>query len=485
VTDTSSDAVVALATSAQRGLWLTHLLDESSTAYHVSHAFRVADDFDTDALARGLISLVDRHEALRTSFTHVDDELYQVIRPPGGGDKVLEHLQVDAGEPLVEAIQREFYRPFDIAGARLIRAGLIAHNDGPVFTLVAHHMIVDAQSIGILLDELPRLYEAERRGVDAGLPPSPLHPGDYADWEARFVATASYRRQVEFFRELLAGAPKAIDLPLPVRRSAPWRGGVASAVLSPAVTSVLIEAAAAAGTTSFVAFLTLYAGVLHRWSAQDVVVVGTPVSVRSEPGLERAVGMFVNSQPIPTRWADDPTFTEALGRVRDTVVECLARYQCPFDRMVADLKPTRMPGRAPIFQVMFGYYTDVAEPGGGCGPLAEEIPLPVETAKFELSLDVTVRGGGTRFDLEWSAERCTAEAAACLVDHLVLAASCVARDPSVRIGELPLGPETPAGPDLTDGDDLTAPFPPLPTAMPGAASPPDPNPATLMGSRSC
>jgi hypothetical protein len=455
------DAVFALATSVQRGLWLTQLLDGTSSDYNVAHAFRVADDLDADMLSRSLIRILVRHEALRTSFAYIEDELYQVVATPAYDIALLKLISTTDGESLQDVIRQEFARPFDLSSPLLIRTSLITDGNVRVLTIVAHHMIVDADAIGIMIDELTQLYRAEAAHIDVDLAPSPLRPGDYADWERRFVASEVYQRQVDFFRHVLRGTPKAIDFALPVSRSGPRHGGVVSITLPRSVAAGLFAHAASAGATPFAALLTLYAGVLHRWTDQDVVVIGTSVSVRSEPGLERAVGMFVNSQPIPTRWGDDPSFVDAFRQVSETVVECLARYRCPFDRLVADLKPDREPGRAPIFQVMFGYRDDTLGQNRPGWPLLAEIRMPVETAKFELSLDATVIGGEVLCELEWSAERFNADAAACFAEHLALAAECASRDVSSRIGEVPLFPIGPTGPGLFDLGRLTQPFPPL------------------------
>ncbi|MEK8173404.1 condensation domain-containing protein [Streptomyces sp. M19] len=121
------------------------------------------------------------------------------------------------------------------------------------------------------------------------------------------------------------------------------------------LTAALSELARTRRATLFMVGLTLFAAVLHRWTAQDVVVVGTPASGRDEPGLENTVGLFLNTLPVPTAWADDPAFDEALKRVRSAVGGALAHQRCPFDQLVLELSPARDAQRNPVFQVFFSH----------------------------------------------------------------------------------------------------------------------------------
>jgi hypothetical protein len=434
--DELADAFLAPATSAQRGLWLTHLLDQTSTAYNVPNAFELAGPPDIEALRSSLVSLYGRHEALRTSFLTEGDDLYQVIRTSVSPAAVLECRDVAADETLEDAVRHEFAQQFDLFSPPLFRVRLFADCNGRrILTLVAHHMIIDARSLEIIWNELSQLYEAIKSTSDVDLGESPLQLGDYAEWEQRWIDSQVYKRQVDFFRKILSDAPAAISFPVPRRQEMSWHGGVSSAHLDRSVTLPILATAAKYQATPFVAMLTLFAGVLHRWSAQDVVVVGTSVSVRSAPGLERAVGMYVNSLPLPTRWGDDPTFEQAITRVRDTLLDCLSQHRCPFERLVTDLRPPREPHRTPIFQVMFGMAAESTQVCRLGGETVAEIRLPVDTARFELTLDIFVNDGDMRLELEWSHDFFDAESACWLIEDITTAARLVSRESSLHVGE--------------------------------------------------
>jgi hypothetical protein len=459
------DTTSLSATLEKHSVWAAQVFGSNKSGCHIFRAFRVAKDIDAEILSRSFCQLLARHEALRTCFAHGGNQHHQVVVNSVSGNRFLEQISIATGETLRDSLQYEFARPFDPACAQLIRAVLFADGDVRVLTIVAHRLIVDADAVDIIVDELTRLYQAEAVGIDAGLALSPMQLGDYADWEERFVASDSYRHKVAFFRRVLLGAPAAIDFAVPAKQSAPQSGGIVTFTIPRAVAAPLFSQAASVGVSPFAALLTLYAGTLYRWTDQDVVVIGTSTSVRTEPGLDRAVGMFTTSLPIPTHWAGDPSFLEAFRRVSEIVAECSAQHRCSFDRLVTDLKPELEPGRTPIFQVMFGYHANARGQGRPRWPLLEEIQMPAEASKSELCLDTTIVDGDVVCELQWSAERFTADAAACLAEHLALAAECASRDVASGIGDVPLWPGGPVGSlGVLDPAHLTQPFPPLPPA---------------------
>ena len=441
------DAALAPTSSAQRGIWSTLILEPDSTAYHIGHAFDIHGPLDMLALRTALARLVARHEVLRTGFTSPEDGFYQVIHRTVSCDVAVLPVPTTDEEGIQAAVSAEFHRRFMLDRPPLLRATVFPVADRRhVLTLVVHHLIADAQSVDRLWRELADMYEEAVGGRPAVLAEIPLEYADYAGWESEWLESAEYRADVDFFRDRLRDAPKAIDLPLPARDVPAWHGGTERLVLSADLTEALLAFGRSRRVTPFTLLLTIFAGVLHRWSGQSVVVIGTPASVRSDPGLENAVGLFINSVILPTRWGDDPPFDSALVAIRDLAVECLARQRCPFGQLVADLRPSRDPRRAPVFQVLYTHANAVVSPPRLAGLTVEQMVVPVPTAKFELSLDTALVDGRLHCDLEWSAQRFTPQTAACFLDHFRVAAEHVVRDPRTRVGEWLMGQSTPAGP---------------------------------------
>lgn len=435
-----SGAILAPTTSAQRGLWLIHLLDSASCAYHVGHAFRITGSLSIPGLRSAFRRLVARHDALRTSFAQLDHQLYQVVHPVVDMEIPIEDVRARS-EPatLVVAVRDELERPFDLAAAPLLRVRVFAEDDlSHVVTVVAHHIVVDARSIELMWSELAVLYENEVTGSGDVLDDPELQYTDYASWESDWLHSDECAEHVQFFGDRLRDAPAAVDLPLPRRAAPPWRGGVESVLLPAGTTEALLRIARSRQATAFMATLTLFAAVLYRWSDQPVVVVGTQASLRDEPGLAGTVGMLVNSIAVPTFWGDDPSFVDALDRVRAVVLECVARQRCPFDHLVTSLRPPRDGPRSPVFQVYCGHSTALPAAPRLFGVSVAELDMSQRTAKFELTLDTIMVHERLRCDLEWSAQRFDATAVRWFGEHLRIAAEHAARDPEMRVGEWPL-----------------------------------------------
>ncbi|MFD9698192.1 condensation domain-containing protein [Lentzea sp. NPDC059081] len=441
--DLPDDCVLVPAGSAQRGLWLTQALDPASPAYLITHAFELRGELDVAALAEALDGLVARHEALRTGFLGHGEEIHQVIH-----DVVPPVLRVENAadeETALAAIDRESGTPFDLTRPALLRVLVLRLGAGRHMLSVAlHHIVVEGVSVELLWTELEVLYRAACVGAPALLPELPLQYADYAAWEHEWIAGTDYAGQLGFWREELAGAPAAIDLPAPAAGDRPsWQGGTHAVELTEAETASVLAFARDHQATPFMVLLMVFGGVLHRWSGQPDVVVGTPVTLRDRPGLEHVVGVLINSLPLRLRWQDNPTGATALDRVRETTGNALARKRVPFDHLVAALPGLRAPGRDPVMQVMFAYG---AEDGGAVavnglrlrGLAVSRLDLRAGTAKFDLSLDCVLTGGRLRCVLEWSDQRFDREFAEIFAEHLVVALRHVVAHDGDRVGDWPL-----------------------------------------------
>jgi hypothetical protein len=432
-----ADAGLVPATSAQRGIWLSQAIDPASSAYHIGYAFDIAGPLDPLLLRRALQFVVDGHEALRSALIRLDGQLWQVV--PARIEVDLCQRHDVAADEVVAAVDAELSRPFDLAMPPLFRAMLLT--TGPqrhVLTIVAHHAVADWPSFERIWTDLADAYDCLTRTGQCPAAPDSLQFADYAAWESEWVRSVDYKQELDFFRERLRAAPAGANLPLADRPAAPWTGGTESLALPAELRTGLAAFARAHRVTAFIVLLTVFAGVLHRWTGQPMVVVGTPVSLRDRPELESMVGLLLNSVALPTTWTDDLPFAEALERVKLVTAECLSRRRVPFDQLVADLQPPRDHDRSPLFQIFFGQVRS-AETGLRLPGLdVTAIPVRRATAKFEVTLNVVTGAGELRVDVEWSARRFDADTAALLGRHVHVALETVLRDPTARVGEWPL-----------------------------------------------
>ena len=407
------------ASFAQQRLWFLDQLAPGEPTYNMSHAFWLEGPLDTHALQRAMDAIVARHAVLRTSIVAFDGVPEQVVADTG--TVPIEHVEVppglDEGERTrkIESIAGELARqPFDLAIAPLIRMALIVAGPGRhLLVLVMHQSISDGSSMKILLDELSAGYRAETSGVPAALPPLLMEYVDYAEWQQDRMRGEELGRQLSYWRERLRGAPQLLTLPTdrprPARRST--RAGVATIYVDAATTRRLAAVAHGANATVSMMFLTGFVATLSRYARQADILLGTQVAGRTHSELNPIVGVFTNTLALRVSLADDPTFAELLGRVRDVTVDGLAHQQFPFEKLVEEFAPDRTLAHAPLIQAQFAY--------GSLTPPTLDLPgitigshvLLTSTATLDLTAYADAQedqdgqdGQATRLSLEYSTD---------------------------------------------------------------------------------
>ncbi|MEO5729910.1 MAG: amino acid adenylation domain-containing protein, partial [Byssovorax sp.] len=344
---------------AQERLWFLDQLEPGSS-YVVPGAVRIEGALDAAAIERALREIVRRHEVLRTTFTAIEGRPVQVIHD----DLPLAWSTLDlAALPPAEreaAMRREVTdesrRPFDLAVGPPLRARLLRLADADhVLLFPRHHIASDGWSNGIFLREIGALYSAFVAGRPSPLAELPIQYADYAQWQRAWLTGEALDRQIAYWKDHLAGAPRALDLPTdrprpPVQTH---RGARRAFGLSPELTAALKELARREGVTLFMLLLAGFDALLYRHSGQDDLLVGTPIANRTRTETERLIGFFLNTLVVRAIVPEGATFRDLLHRVKASCIGAYAHQDTPFERLVAELEPERDLGRSPLFQVMF------------------------------------------------------------------------------------------------------------------------------------
>ncbi|HEX2077383.1 MAG TPA: amino acid adenylation domain-containing protein, partial [Longimicrobium sp.] len=297
---------------AQQRLWFLEQLEPGGSAYNIPVALRLRGALEVVVLERALAEIVRRHEPLRTTFADAEGGPVQLIHAPAPFKLVVHDV---AEAELESALRTEADTPFDLARGPLFRARLLrVAADEHVLLLCMHHAVSDAWSLGVLYRELSALYAAFSRGEPSPLPELPIRYAEYAAWQREHLAGGEMERQLAWWRERLAGAPELLELPadLPHAGRRGSRAGRERMVLPPELLRALRAAARSEGATLFMALLSAFQLLLSRYSGQDDVVVGTPVSGRGRPETEGLIGFFVNTLALRTELSGDPSFRELL-----------------------------------------------------------------------------------------------------------------------------------------------------------------------------
>ncbi|MFO7586810.1 MAG: amino acid adenylation domain-containing protein [Gemmatimonadota bacterium] len=401
------DAGLPLSSSQQR-LWFLDRMDPGSPLYNIAAGFRIRGRLDAELLELCLGEVVQRHEVLRSNVETVEGDPRVVIRPRLRIPILHEDLGSLPGsvreEDLARRVRDFAGAPFDLGSDALIRARLyrLADEDH-VFVLGMHHIVSDGWSLGVLTRELTELYAARTEGRPACLPELPIQYVDYAAWQRESLTAEVMDRETEWWKNALAGLPPRLELPgdRPRTPLGARFGAVVTTFLGPELTSSLKELARAEGATLFMLLLAGFQALLHRYTGQDRIAVGTPVANRNHAELEKLIGFFVNTVVVQGDLSDDPSFLTLLGKVRETTREAYAHQSVPFEAVVDAIAPDRALDQTPLFQVMFTLQNAPMEPVTLPGLSFAPVRHDIGTAKFDLTLDMQERGELLRCTFEY------------------------------------------------------------------------------------
>jgi hypothetical protein len=340
----------------QQGIWFLYQLAPESMVYNVNFAARIRSDVDIPALRRAFQALVDRHPALRTTFSVRSGKPAQRIHP----QLAVHFVEIDAAawdsEALKTRLLEEAYRPFDLERGPVLRVNLFTHSaKDHVLLLVVHHIVIDFWSLALLLTELGALYPAEKAGVKAPLPALDSQYTDYVRWQAKMLAGPEGKRLWSYWRQQLAGQLPLLELPTDRPRPPvpTYRGASYDFHLNYELSSRLKAHAKAQGATLYMVLLAAFQVILHHHTGQEDLLVGSPVLGRSRAEFEGIVGLFTNPVILRANCSGNPTFEAFLGQVRQTVLAALEHQDYPTLLLVERLHPARDLSRPPLCQVMF------------------------------------------------------------------------------------------------------------------------------------
>jgi amino acid adenylation domain-containing protein/non-ribosomal peptide synthase protein (TIGR01720 family) len=451
---------------AEERLWFLDQLQPGDASYVVPLPIYLAGTLDEPALRRTLAEVVRRHQILRTTFRVLDGRPVAVVHAPGDLDVPTTSLTTLPAEQRSAAARAEIaaegQRPFDLAAGPLFRARLLALADEDHVLLVAmHHIVTDGWSMGVLDREIAALYAAFSRGEPSPLRELPIQYGDYAAWQRAWLSGDVLEASLAYWKAHLGGAPRALDLATdrprpPVQTTV---GARRSFVAPAALGAALAELSRREGATLFMILLAAFDVLLHRYTGQDDLLVGTPIANRARTETEGLIGFFVNTAVLRARLAPGLSFRALLAQVKETCLGAYAHQDLPFERLVQELLPERDASRSPLFQVMFVLQNaPKAATTALPGVRRRDLGTPSVTAKFDLQLTAGEGPSGLSFSFEYNVDLFDAATIARMGEHLLTLLTAAAADPGRLVDELPLLPESERR-ALLGWNDVTTAFP--------------------------
>jgi len=429
---------------AQERMFLLEQLTPGVSAYNVPRLLRVPATLDDEALERAFLTVVARHEPLRSSVRLEDGTpVLRVLDEPRLSFAAFDlRGSADPDGEVQRIVDEVAWAPFDLGHDPMLRVALLHLGAGEdLLAIVGHHLVSDHGSTGVLFRELAEAYAAAIEGAEPDLPELPIAYGDFAAWQRARLGGDGLSADLDYWRETLHGAPERIELPTDRPRPSvkSYRGAVHQLTLEPALVEELRTLARSRSASMFVVLLAGMNALLHRYGAGEDVVVGSPISGRHHEETMGLIGFFTNTLALRTSLEGDPSFAELVDRVRATTFSAYAHQELPFERLVEALNPQRDLSHTPFFQVLFAHDVE-PEPLRLAGVACEAVPLPTwPWARFDLSLGVQERSdGSTRVTVEYSADLFQRETAERLARHFATLLRLVAADPEVRIASLSL-----------------------------------------------
>ncbi|MDQ1640627.1 MAG: hypothetical protein QOF62_3966 [Pyrinomonadaceae bacterium] len=432
----------------QQGLWVLSQFIPETSLYHVPKAVRLTGTLDVAALKKTLDHLVQRHESLRTTFATTEGVPVQIVTERLELALPLVDLsELDEAERELETrrlLREETRRPFDLAHGPLIRALLLRLSDEEhVFLMAMHHIVTDGWSIGVMHREFMDLYEAFSNGQASPLAELKIQYPDYAVWHRQWFTGDVYESQLAYWKNQFKTLPPPLELPTDHARPSiqahkAFRGSKRKLTLSKELTQKLKELCQKEEATLFMVLLAAYQVLLHRYTGEEDIVVGSPIAGRCLAETENLIGLFVNALALRVDLSGNPSFRELLARVKEVALGAYANQDLPFETLVKEVQPDRTLARNPLFQVMFVLQSESIPTLELPGLTVSHVQVENVVANFDLTLDAVERNGQLECLLESNADLFDEDRITRLLGHFENLLQGIVSKPQMRISDLPL-----------------------------------------------
>jgi amino acid adenylation domain-containing protein len=435
---------------AQQRLWFLDKMDPGRSQYNIGGGMRYHGKLDVAVLARAIHQLAARHESLRVSIGERANEPWPRIAETSDMTIHIVDLTDDPFETReAAAIKRAealLRRPFDMAQGPLATFLIIRLNDDDHMLVASlHHVISDGWSLAILLSEICELYDAAMGGRPNNLPVKKIDYVDYAAWERSLIESGAFQQHVDYWKRQLEGMAAVLELPTDrPRPAAPLlKGGRVRCYFDRDLVPLLEAVSRKQGATLFMTLLAAWQVLLHLYSGQDDIVVGTPVANRDRPELESVVGCLVNNVALRGKLNDNPTFSEFLEQIKQTTLSAFDHRELPFDMLVQAINPERSVNHAPVFQVLFALMSFPIGAMAPAGLSAEMLELGVSESRFDLAIEVAEvklgqHAGKYAAVYEYNRDLYEEKTIRSFHEHFNTLLRSLGRDPSRRVQEISL-----------------------------------------------
>ncbi|OZY86398.1 hypothetical protein CBP51_05055 [Cellvibrio mixtus] len=400
---------------AQQRLWILNEVKGGSVEYNMPAAFTIKGAFDVGAAQQAISRIINRHEILRTVYLAPEGIPVQEIKDEF--DFIIARHDLTALETdqknneLARLLREDTLAPFDLAKDLMVRASFLqltenANESEGVLVFTLHHIAADGWSLGLLVNEFVRQYQAAMGGGDDAFAPMPIQYSDYAYWQQQAIQHNALKQSLAYWEQQLRHLPKVHHLPLDYHRPRVQRfsGAGFKNFIDRDTRNALAHYCQQSQCTLFMGLHAVFAALLGRYSNETDIVVGTPVVNREQTSTDELIGCFINNLVIRTDLSGKPDFATLVAQSRETLLAAFAHQQAPFEQLVEKIDPERSGSYSPLFQVMLILQNNdqgnLDIPGLQLQPLEQ----PVEVTKYDLTLSISDRENGLELAWEYNTD---------------------------------------------------------------------------------
>lgn len=429
---------------AQQRLWFLHQLDPDNAAYNVPLYYRLSGQLDVVVLEHSLNEIIRRHEVLRTVFSERNGTAVQIVLPWRRVELPVidlnEFSRSECDREIELLINAEAERPFILKQGPLLRGMLLkVSEEEHGFFLVIHHIVTDGWSMDIFMNELLTLYEAFSAGQPSPLSELPLQYADFSTWQRELESGEKLEEQLAYWKQQLSGDLPVLELPTdhprPLRMT--YSGADEWFDVTQNMTERLNELSYQEGATLFMTLEAALLTLLHRYTGQQEILIGTAIAGRNRAEIENLIGFFINTLVLRTDLSGNPSFRELLRRVREVALGAYEHQDVPFEKLVEELQPERDTSRQPFFQVMFNLQVLPSE-----GPVTHGLKiLPQDIGnqtRFDLEFHLWVVPEGLSGPMLYNTDLFERSTITRMLTHLHTLLEGIVANPDTRLSELPL-----------------------------------------------
>ncbi len=430
---------------AQERLWFLEQLEPGQPFNNIPAAVRVKGAINRSALEKSVNEIVRRHESFRTSFMKLRGRPVAVVQPSQQITVAVVQLTAQSAAEQAAQLRRRMHeearRAFDLAQSPLLRVTLLELGpEDSVLLITMHHIISDGWSMGVFYKELTHLYPCFAGESCPPLPQPSVHYSDYARWQREWLAGPVLEQQLAYWKGKLQGSLPALDLPTDRPRPAvqTYGGAIKPIHLSPELVGRIKSLARRENVTLFMLLLSAFQTLLHRYSGQEDILIGSPIAGRTRPEVEPMIGLFLNTLVFRAALDGQMTFQRLLEQSRKSALEAYAHQDLPFEKLVDSLHVERDLSRSPVFQAMFVLQNTPLPPTKMADLTLEPAIVESGTAKFDLTFVLEEAENGLRGYMEYNTALFEAATIERMLGHYGRLLEAVTENPQLPLAEIPI-----------------------------------------------